>query len=811
MKRRRVGLIVSFALGILAAPLAVEAQQALTPSWTPLTPATPNGFPRGSADSRSTAYDAATDRLIVFGGFADPSNPSRGESQDTWVLINATGTGGTPTWTKLAPTGPLPPGRRQHSAVYDSVTNRMIIFGGGQFNGTVFGPLFNDVWVLKNANGLGGTPGWMPLATSGGPPAARTGHAAVYNPARNAMIIFGGGNNGIMNVPNDLWVLTNANHDTGAQWTLLPQTGNVPPPIEHFAAAYDPAIDILTITGGCCPYTNDSWLLTRATGSSGAPNWMKLSPGSTLPPVGDQQNFGYDPGSNRLIVQGPSPGAGTNATWLLKDALGTAPTWINSIPEKIPGSPDQIPPGCGVCTGSAYNTIQKKFILALNSIVDGNPTTTVWILSNADDTMQPSGMITTGAVQATFQGNLGTLESGRVLVKEMELKTDSGPGTSGPFTGQCPDLRRFTLGANSALFLDDSLCLPINSGMVDVTHGQFRFAASQTQARARVAIGQLGTGVRTPVSEAVATATGTEFTTTYTQAGNVGTAVTQILSGSVAITNPTTGAVNVLTEGQEYAITGSPPGLQASILPRSLSVQVGQTATASASITNVGTTRSIVCQVLLVTNVPVIFSYQQVNEANEATRAKNTPITILAGATARFVLALIPTAAFSDTEVQFSFTCGGIEAPIVVGSNTLKLSASWPLVVQTNVNLLTFAIGQTLNASGAVNNPGLPGSADFYVGLLRPDGSIQFFTSLGIVLGNVASLTSFRPLATAVSLATPFSATEPGFYSHQWTAADMRGNWVFFVAAVKTGALAGGTLRADQILGLAATSFSVLP
>jgi len=99
-------------------------------------------------------------------------------------------------------------------------------------------------------------------------------------------------------------------------------------------------------------------------------------------------------------------------------------------------------------------------------------------------------------------------------------------------------------------------------------------------------------------------------------------------------------------------------------------------------------------------------------------------------------------------------------------------------------------------------------AADFYVGILRPDGSIQFFTNAGIVLGNVANVTSFRPLAVAVPLGTPFSVNAPNFYTHQWTAGDLHGGYVFFVAAVKTGALAGGTVPSDQILGLATASFS---
>jgi hypothetical protein len=136
-----------------------------------------------------------------------------------------------------------------------------------------------------------------------------------------------------------------------------------------------------------------------------------------------------------------------------------------------------------------------------------------------------------------------------------------------------------------------------------------------------------------------------------------------------------------------------------------------------------------------------------------------------------------------------------------------RLHVEGPLNLAVSVNQLTFAAGQTLVAGGGVTSSGLSGAADFYVGLLRPDNSIQFFTSTGIAVGNRNDLASFRPYATGVSLATPFSVNEPTFYTHPWTAADLHGPWVFFVLAVRAGALSG-TVTAADILGLATAPFS---
>jgi hypothetical protein len=283
---------------------------------------------------------------------------------------------------KLTPTAPagLPQSRQAHSAVYDPATGRMIIFGGGRVAGGHFSPLLNDVWVLTHANGLGGTPEWIPLTPSGGPPAPREGHAAFYNQVTNEMFVFGGGDNGIMSVPGDLWVLGNANGVGSSFWMQLSQTGAVPGPLQNFASAYDPSTNRFTIVGGCCEpsYTNASSVL--ALNPIGTSLWTSLSPGGTPPPVGDALVYGYNRFSNRMIVHGIQPGGGSNATWLLTEAntVGGTPTWTNITPAGAPVFPPYR-------VGSAYNAGTDKLIHALNNVDGlGNLLPEVWVLSNAD-------------------------------------------------------------------------------------------------------------------------------------------------------------------------------------------------------------------------------------------------------------------------------------------------------------------------------------------------------------------------------------------------------------------------------------------
>ncbi|PWU25603.1 MAG: hypothetical protein C5B48_00470, partial [Candidatus Rokuibacteriota bacterium] len=80
----------------------------------------------------------------------------------------------------------------------------------------------------------------------------------------------------------------------------------------------------------------------------------------------------------------------------------------------------------------------------------------------------------TGTVHVIFEGQMMTLDLGSPLVKGMTVLT----GGDGAVTGSCSDGSQFTLGPNSSVFLDDSLCQQSGSGVVDMIQGQFTVVAS---------------------------------------------------------------------------------------------------------------------------------------------------------------------------------------------------------------------------------------------------------------------------------------------------------------------------------------------
>src|SRR5262245_5165244 len=177
-----------------------------TPTWTMVPHA---GVEPGGRLDAQYGYDAARNRLLIFGGYGRhyPTTPFE-YLNDVWELS----LDGTPQWTELFPAGQAPAGRLAGAAVFDPMRQRFIGFGGTQ-------GLPVDTWCLN----LQGNANWQNVPTNGARPNGGYGMTSVYDASQDRMLIFGGStSDDYWGATNDVWELKLRGNPT---WTLINPTG----------------------------------------------------------------------------------------------------------------------------------------------------------------------------------------------------------------------------------------------------------------------------------------------------------------------------------------------------------------------------------------------------------------------------------------------------------------------------------------------------------------------------------------------------------------------------------------------------------
>lgn len=252
-------------------------------------------------------------------------------------------------WTELLkpPASPLPPPREGHTAVYNAGTDRMVVFGGRGVNL----PL-NDYWVLQTPKT---NPAWSQFITSG--PQPRLGHSAVYNSGTNRMTVFGGATTSDGSfVTNELWSAANADASVGLPVWTIPSSGTPPDPRSEHAGVYDAAGDKMIVFGGIVAtgLSKEVWALSGATSPSAS--WREVFPSGGGPSARCCMAAAYDPAGRRLIVFGGFGGTGPAGSILFSDlwtltfdaAFSTA-TWKNLTPS------GGTPPPLRCCAASLWD------------------------------------------------------------------------------------------------------------------------------------------------------------------------------------------------------------------------------------------------------------------------------------------------------------------------------------------------------------------------------------------------------------------------------------------------------------------------
>ena len=264
-------------VGVSSAGAATTAPSNWVQSGAPLSGPTPRY-------DASMVYDAATNNVVLFGGF------NTGELADTWTW-NGTA------WTKLSP-ATTPPALRGASMVFDATTNNVVLFGGLGTGGPVA-----DTWTWDGTN-------WTKLTVTG--PAARSGASMVYDATTHNVVLFGG--EGATGPLADTWVWN------GTTWTSPTLTSPAPSARYDSSAAYDATTSNVVLFGGqnASNAINDTWTWDGT-------NWTRQSVASPGARFGAA--MAYDATNSDVVLFGGNDTATNYAeTWLWNGTYWTSVT-----------------------------------------------------------------------------------------------------------------------------------------------------------------------------------------------------------------------------------------------------------------------------------------------------------------------------------------------------------------------------------------------------------------------------------------------------------------------------------------------------
>lgn len=287
---------------------AVDAVQdtwvfdAATNAWTEMSPS------ESPPQIDTAAYDSLNDRVIAFVG-NDALGANFGAVSETWAYnVDAD------TWHQLN-TGDGPAGVMGARMVFDSESNRMILFGGMDVSSIpdlVAGrcesvSMMDETWAFDFDTNT-----WTKMEPAVSPP-GRSYHNMVYDAVSDRVVLFGG----TLATPvergsaADMWAY-DFNTDT---WEALEVGGAGLPALTYSSAAYDEALGQIVVFGGVDEATGavygNTWAFDVAEG-----RWAGLSP-LTAPTARGWHAMTFNEDEERFILFGGGPDRDhfTNETW----------------------------------------------------------------------------------------------------------------------------------------------------------------------------------------------------------------------------------------------------------------------------------------------------------------------------------------------------------------------------------------------------------------------------------------------------------------------------------------------------------------
>ena len=208
-------------------------------------------------------YDSQSDRTILFGGGAEGT-----KLDDTWAYDYETNT-----WTEMSP-DVSPPRREYHAMAYDTESDRIILWGASEVGKTAMSEEERaTVWAYDYE-----TDTWTAIESTGGP-SYRGGHTMVYHPGTDRIILFGGYHTGELDFSDETWAY---DYNTNT-WTQLAPASH-PSGRRYFTMVYAEAADKMVLFGGMAgnflkeETSDELWVFDPV-----AEEWSQVMPDATNP------------------------------------------------------------------------------------------------------------------------------------------------------------------------------------------------------------------------------------------------------------------------------------------------------------------------------------------------------------------------------------------------------------------------------------------------------------------------------------------------------------------------------------------------
>ncbi|MBI5949547.1 MAG: hypothetical protein HY875_15515 [Chloroflexi bacterium] len=279
---------------------------AYSPSGNQWTQQIPQGLAPPARANHSAVWDSESQRMLVFGGANGEASDVLG---DLWAYDPKQ-----KTWTKLDPPGVKPGPRQSHTAVWDADQQQMLVYGGWAFvPGT---PNLSELWSYTP-----GSNSWQLMDPTGDEPDGRLRHAAAWDDLHHEMLVFGGlaTKTGWSNE-----VHAYSTHDNA--WISRAQPTVAPPNTNRVSAAWDPLHSQLLVFGGIgeCFVKNDLWAYSTI-----SREWKRrgLGPNSSRTYIREGGSAVFDESDGSFLLFGGCSGSSpTNEVVRLSTANGSFTT-----------------------------------------------------------------------------------------------------------------------------------------------------------------------------------------------------------------------------------------------------------------------------------------------------------------------------------------------------------------------------------------------------------------------------------------------------------------------------------------------------